>query len=110
MAENIIDLSEATFEPEVKKETQKFVLVDFWASWCMPCLVVAPVLEKIAKSYSDRLKICKLNIDDNHKIASDLGVMSIPTLMLFKDGKEQERIVGALGEEELTRRLEKYIG
>ena len=71
--------------------------------------MIAPALESIANAQQGKLKVCKVNIDDNQKLAAELGVMSIPTLVLFKDGNEQERIVGALGEAELTKRIEKYL-
>ena len=109
MSKNIIELSDNTFKDEVEKGEGP-VLVDFWAPWCAPCSAVAPVLEKIAEAFSGKLKVCKLNIDDNQEATSRLGVMSIPTLIIFKDGEEVERIVGALGEEELTRRIKEKIG
>ena len=86
MAKNILDLSDSTFDSEVKK-AGGLALVDFWAPWCGPCLIVAPILEKIAEEMSDKIKVCKLNVDDNQKTASDFGVMSIPTMIIFKDGK-----------------------
>ena len=85
-------------------------MVDFWASWCGPCQVTAPVLEAVAEKMQGRIKIYKINIDENHKLASDLGVMSIPTMILFKNGSEQDRIVGALGEAELIKRIQGQIG
>ena len=109
MSEYITDVTEATFDQEVKN-TSGFVLVDFWASWCGPCTMIAPALEAMAEKLQGRVMIAKVNIDDNHKIASDLGIMSIPTLVLFKDGTELDRIVGALGEAELTKRVESHIG
>lgn len=109
MSKNIIDIDDDTFENEVKNVSQP-VLVDFWAPWCRPCFMVAPVLEKIAEEFSGKLKICKLNIDDNQKTASQFGVMSIPTLVIFKGGEEVERITGVLGEAELKERIEKNIG
>lgn len=108
MSEDIIEINDNTFEEEVIKETGT-VLVDFWASWCGPCLIVAPLLEKITQALKDRLKVCKLNVDENQRIASQFGIMSIPTLIIFKKGKEQERIIGAIGESEIMKRLEKYI-
>ena len=109
MSEYITEVTEATFDQEVKT-TPGFVLVDFWASWCGPCTIIAPTLEAMAEKLQGKIKVVKVNIDDNHKIASDLGIMSIPTLMLFKDGNEIERIVGALGESELTKKIESHIG
>jgi len=110
MSQHVIEVTDSSFEAEVKSQKDNPVLVDFWASWCGPCLMVAPVVEKIAEELTGRIKVCKVNIDDNQKIASDLGVMSIPTLILFKDGQEKDRIVGALGEAELKERIERNIG
>ena len=109
MSEFITEVTEATFDQKVKQQPG-FVLVDFWASWCGPCIMIAPTLEAMAEKLQGKIKIAKVNIDDNHKIASDLGIMSIPTLVLFKDGNEIERIVGALGESELTKKVESHIG
>ena len=109
MSKNIVELNEGNFESEVIK-ADSAVLVDFWASWCAPCLMLAPTLEKVAEDLSSSLKVGKLNVDENHTIASQFGIMSIPTLILFKDGKELNRIVGALGEAELTRRIKEHLG
>ena len=109
MANNVIEINEASFDKEVKNG-EGAVLVDFWAPWCMPCTLVAPVLGKLAGELSGRLKVCKLNIDNNQKLASEVGIMSIPTLVIFKEGKECDRIVGVLGESELRQRIEKNLG
>ncbi len=108
MSENIFEINETNFEQEVKK-TIGLCLIDFWAPWCAPCKMIAPALENIANAQQGKIKVCKVDIDDNHKLATELGIMSIPTLILFKDGNEQERIVGALGEAELTKRIEKHF-
>ena len=109
MAEHVMEITESGFENAVKKAAG-LIIVDFWASWCGPCQMTGPALEAVAEKMKDRVKIYKVNIDDNHKLASDLGVMSIPTMIIFKDGNEQDRIVGALGEAEITKRIEAYIG
>jgi thioredoxin 1 len=108
MPKNIIDITDNTFESEVMNET-KAVLVDFWASWCGPCLALAPVLEKIAEELAGRIKFCRLNVDENQKAAADFGILSIPTLIIFKDRKEVTRIIGALGEKELVKRIKEHI-
>jgi thioredoxin 1 len=88
-----IDVSDENFESQVLK-SQVPVVVDFWAPWCGPCRMAAPVLEKIAQEYEGRLKVCKLNVDQARQTAIEHGVMSIPTLNIFKDGKVVDQIIG----------------
>ena len=87
-------VSDASFESDVLKSTQP-VVVDFWAEWCGPCRMIAPALEEIATALGDKVKIVKLNVDENPQIAAKYGVMSIPTLMMFKNGELASRQVGA---------------
>jgi len=103
-----VELTEANFQKEVL-ETDMPVLVDFWAPWCRPCLITAPVIEKIAEEYKGRIKICKLNVEEATSIASNYGVMSIPTIMIFKDGKIVNKTVGALSKEDLEEFIKPYI-
>jgi len=94
MAEgNTIDVTDADFQGVVL-ESDVPVLVDFWAPWCGPCKMAAPVLEKLAGEYDGRLKICKVNIDDERQVATQYGIMSIPTMFLFKDGQLADQIRG----------------
>jgi thioredoxin 1 len=93
-------VSDADFESEVLKATQP-VVVDFWAEWCGPCKMIAPALEEIAGSLGDKVKIVKLNVDENPTTASKYGIMSIPTLMLFKNGAMASRQVGAAPKQKL---------
>ncbi|HCS93653.1 MAG TPA: thioredoxin [Bavariicoccus seileri] len=84
-------------------------LVDFWAPWCGPCRMQAPAIEAISEEFEDRLKVAKLNVDDNQKTAQEFGVMSIPTLIIFKDGEEVDKVIGLHSEEQLTELVEKHI-
>jgi len=107
MAE-IIKITDATFDSEVvSSETP--VLVDFWAEWCGPCKMIAPVLEQLSQDMDGKIKICKLNVDENSETPGKFGVMSIPTLVIFKDGEEKERIIGYQTIDELKRKVEAYL-
>jgi thioredoxin 1 len=101
MSEGIVYLSDDTFEDEVLKSGDP-VLVDYWAEWCGPCKMIAPVLEEIAKEYAGRLKIAKLNIDENPGTPPKYGIRGIPTLMLFKNGNVEATKVGAVSKSQLT--------
>lgn len=108
MAEDIVQVSDDSFDEEVLKSTLP-VLVDFWAVWCAPCLMVVPSLEYLAETYKDKLLIKKMNVDENRKIPSQYGIMSIPTLLLFKDGELKETIVGALPKEKIEQAVSKHL-
>lgn len=101
MSENIVSVTDATFEEEVLK-AEGAVLVDYWAEWCGPCKMIAPVLEEISKEYAGRLKVCKLNIDENNETPPKFGIRGIPTLMLFKGGNVEATKVGALSKSQLA--------
>jgi thioredoxin 1 len=105
MSENIATLSDATFDEQIGSSTEP-VVVDFWAEWCGPCKMIAPILEEIAGEQVGVLKVAKLNVDDNPDIARRYGVMSIPTMIVFKDGQESARIVGAKGKGQLLEGLD----
>lgn len=100
MSEFITNVSDASFEPDVLK-AEGPVLVDYWAEWCGPCKMIAPVLDEIAQVYQGKLKVCKLNIDDNQATPPKYGVRGIPTLMLFKNGNVEATKVGALSKSQL---------
>ncbi|MCH7549797.1 MAG: thioredoxin [Candidatus Krumholzibacteriota bacterium] len=105
---NEIEFTDANFSAEVL-EADVPVLVDFWAPWCGPCKMIAPMVEEISNEYAGKVKVGKLNTDDNQTVASQYGVMSIPTLMIFKNGEVVERIVGAQPKEALTGKLESVL-
>lgn len=108
MADNILTITDATFDEEVKgSETP--VLVDFWAEWCGPCKLIAPTLEEIANEHAGKITIAKLNVDENLETSRRFDVMSIPTLILFKDGEAQLRIVGARGKSQLLQELHPFL-
>jgi thioredoxin 1 len=103
----MVSITENSFENEVLKAEQ-LVLVDFWAPWCGPCKMVAPILEDIAKEYN-KVKIVKVNVDENPGLSSEYGVMSIPTMIVFKDGKMVDKFVGALPKPVIVGKISKWI-
>jgi thioredoxin 1 len=103
-----IHLTDTNFKKEVL-ESDLPALVDFWAPWCGPCRMVAPIIDELAKEYRNKLRVCKINVDDNPRVATQYGVMSIPTLIFFKNGKVIEQIVGALNKVELKRKIEENL-
>ena len=109
MSKNIIHLSDATFETEVLQSTVP-VLVDYWAEWCGPCKAVAPILEEISNEYAGKIKIVKLNTDEEGSIAMKYGINSIPTMNVFVGGQVVKSIVGARPKPALVRELSEYLG
>ena len=108
MSENIIHVSDESFEQEVL-QSDKPVLIDYWAEWCGPCKMIAPVLEEVASEYSDKIRVAKLNIDDNPATPPKYGIRGIPTLMLFKKGEVEATKVGAVSKAQLTAFLDENI-
>ncbi|MEZ5376707.1 MAG: thioredoxin [Acidimicrobiales bacterium] len=100
MSENITNLTEATFD-EVINAAAEPVVVDFWAEWCGPCKMIAPILEEIAVEQAGSVKVTKLNVDENPSIAQRYGVMSIPTMLVFRNGEIDRKVVGAKGKAQL---------
>lgn len=101
MSENIVEVSDQDFEQSVLQSDVP-VLVDYWAEWCGPCKAIAPVLEEIAEEYASRLRVAKLNIDENPETPPKYGIRGIPTLMLFKDGHVESTKVGAVSKSQLA--------
>jgi len=101
-------LTDATFDEEIGAAEQP-VLVDFWAEWCGPCKMIEPVLDEIAKEHEGKLRFVKVNVDDNLQIVRRFEVMSVPTLMLFKDGEPKLRLVGAKGKAQLLQELSRHL-
>ena len=108
MAAGIANLSDTSFDEEIKSSDEP-VLVDFWAEWCGPCKMIAPILEEIGKDYAGKLRIAKLNVDDAPDVARRFEVMSIPTLILFKDGEPSLRIIGAKGKGQLVQEIDPFL-
>ena len=108
MAGSITNLSTATFDETVQGSTEP-VIVDFWAEWCGPCKMIAPILEEIAGEQAGKLRVAKLNVDDAPEIARRFEVMSIPTLLVFRDGEPAKRIVGAKGKAQLLEDLADFL-
>jgi thioredoxin 1 len=108
VSENILSVVDESFETEVLKSDLP-ILVDFWAEWCGPCRAIAPIIEEIAATYQDKLKVVKLNVDDNPKTTANFGVRGIPTLILFKQGKSVDSHVGMISKTQLAAFLDKHL-
>ena len=104
----MLTLTDQNFEQEVVKAPQP-VLVDFWAEWCAPCRMIAPTVETIANEYAGRVKVGKLNVDDNLSVTTRYNIRSIPTLLLFKAGQVQEQVVGAMSKDAISKLLDKHL-
>lgn len=99
-----VAVTDENFEQEVLK-SELPTLVDFWAAWCMPCRMVSPIVDEIAKEYQGKMKVCKLDVDHNPETSARYGIMSIPTLMVFKNGEPVQTVVGAMPKRELLKRI-----
>lgn len=105
MAKNLLEVNANSFKTEIL-DSDKPVLADFWAEWCMPCRMLSPIMEELAGDYKGRVKFAKINVDDNAMLATDLQILSIPALILFKNGKELVRITGVNTKEYIKREIE----
>lgn len=105
----MLEITQQNFEKEVLK-SDKPVLIDFWAPWCMPCKIIAPTVEKLAEELKEKVKVSKSNVDESPDIATELSVMNIPTLVLFKDGKEVSRMIGVNSKEAIEAKIRSVIG
>jgi thioredoxin 1 len=108
MSELVSDISDSCFEKDVL-QSDKPVLVDFWAEWCAPCRMLAPTVDAVAEKYAANARVVKVNVDDNPSISQRYGIKGIPTLILFKGGKEEERVVGATSREAISRMIDKHV-
>lgn len=107
MSENITNLTTDTFKDAVSGDTP--VLVDFWAPWCGPCKAIAPILDELSGELGDKIKICKVNVDENDAISAEYGIRAIPTMLVFKGGQVAEQIVGMLPKDALKAKLEAHL-
>ena len=105
----MLEITQANFDTEVVK-SDKPVLVDFWAPWCMPCKAITPAVEKLAEELKEKVKVCKSNVDESPDVATNLGILNIPTLVLFKGGQEVSRIVGVNSKEAIEAKIKQAIG
>ena len=104
----MLEITQENFKKEVL-DSDKPVLIDFWAPWCMPCKIIAPAVEKLAVELKDKVKVAKANVDDSPEIATDLSVLNIPTLVLFKGGKEVSRIIGVNSKEAIEAKIREFV-
>lgn len=108
MAGNVFEVSDAEFESSII-QSDKPALVDFWAEWCQPCKMLAPTVEEIAGEYTDKVKVAKVNVDDNPATATKFGIRGIPTLLLFKEGKVVQQMVGVKPKDDITKAIEEIL-
>ena len=109
MNANTVSISKDNFQAKIIN-SERPIVVDFWAEWCMPCKMIAPVLDEIANDYSGKVDVGKINVDEDPELATELSVMNIPTLIFFKGGKEAGRIVGVNTKEYIEKKIEEFFG
>lgn len=108
MSEGILEVTTTNWDNEVIK-AQGLVMIDFWAAWCGPCRMISPTVEELAKEYSGKIKVLKLNTDENSEIASRYKIMGIPTIMFFKDGNKLDQIVGVVPKQHLKAKIDSFL-
>lgn len=108
MAGNIVKLTDSDFDENVLRR-KGLTIVDFWAEWCGPCRMIAPILEELAQEYGERLTIGKLNVDENRHVTARYGIMSIPTLLFFKDGTKVDQVIGAVPKSVIKARIDAHL-
>jgi len=104
----VLEVTDSSFEAEVLKHPSA-VLVDFWASWCAPCRTMSPIVEAISAEFTGKIKVAKLNVDENQSTAAKYAVMSIPTMILFKEGEEIDRLVGFIAQKNLAEKIKEFL-
>jgi thioredoxin 1 len=109
MSEQVRDTSDSSFEQDVL-QAELPVLVDFWADWCAPCKALTPAVEAVAEKYAASARVVKMNVDDNPQVAQRYGIRGLPTMILFKGGHEEERVVGAISKDAISRLIDKHVG
>jgi len=107
-SQDVLTLDEKSFEEEISRKGSGPILVDFWAEWCGPCRLMAPILDKVAVQLKGRARIGKVDVDENQALAAKFGIMSIPTMILFKDGQVVEQVVGTTSEESLAKLIDRH--
>jgi thioredoxin 1 len=105
----MVEITKENFEKEVLK-SDKPVLIDFWAPWCMPCKIIAPTVEKLSEELKGKVSVCKANVDESPEMATDLSVLNIPTLILFKGGQEVARMIGVNSKEAIEKKIREFTG
>ena len=108
-SDQIVELTDDNFDQQIQRSNGP-VLVDFWASWCPPCRTIAPSLEQLAEEMAGQARVAKINVDENGDLANRFGIRSIPTLMVFKDGRVVDQVIGAVPKEQLRLLIEKHLG
>ena len=108
MSDNVLELTDETYKTEIESASVPLV-IDIWAPWCGPCRMVGPIVEQLGEEFAGRIRVCKLNVDENQNAAAEFGVQAIPTILFFSGGEEVDRIVGAQGKEALKAKIESLL-